>query len=48
MNHILSQLQATCPFPEVFADTEPIPNSSFLEYRMRIGHLRADYDGYRW
>ena len=48
MNHILSKLQTTCPFPEVFTDTEPIPNSSFLEYRKRIGHLRADYDGYRW
>ena len=45
---ILSQLLIKCPFPEVFEDTETIEGCSFPEPRRKIGHIRADYDGWRW
>lgn len=46
-NSILAELQIECPFPEVFEDKEII-NGLHSEYRRKIGHIRADYDGYRW
>ena len=46
--NILSKLLTACPFPEVFEDTEPIEGCSFPELRRKIGHIRADYDGWRW
>lgn len=39
---ILSELKTECSFPEVFEDFEG------NTYRRKIGHIRADYDGYRW
>ena len=47
-DNILSQLLLKCPFPEVFEDTETIEGCSFPEPRRKIGHIRADYDGWRW
>lgn len=47
-NKILSALVTQCPFPEVFEDTEMLEGSSFPVPRRKVGHLRADYDGYRW
>lgn len=47
-DNILSQLLIKCPFPEVFEDTETIEGCSFPEPRRKIGHIRADYDGWRW
>lgn len=46
--NILSKLLTACPFPEVFEDTEPVEGCSFPEPRRKIGHIRADYDGWRW
>ena len=46
--NILSKFLAACPFPEVFEDTEPVEGCSFPEPRRKIGHIRADYDGWRW
>lgn len=45
---ILSQLLIKCPFPEVFEDAETVEGCSFPELRRKIGHIRADYDGWRW
>lgn len=45
---ILSKLLTTCPFPEIYEDTEQISGSSFPVPKQEIGHLRADYDGWRW
>lgn len=47
-DNILSQLLIKCPFPEVFEDTETVEGCSFPEPRRKIGHIRADYDGWRW
>lgn len=40
---ILDELKVECPFHEVFEDKD----INGL-YRRKIGHLRADFDGYRW
>lgn len=45
---ILSKLLVTCPFPEVYEDTEQITSSSFPVSKQKIGHIRADHDGLRW
>ena len=47
-NDILSRLQTKCSFPEVFEEKEKAEGCSFLEPLRKIGHIRADYDGYRW
>ena len=47
-DNILSRLLIKCPFPEVFEDTETVEGCSFPEPRRKIGHIRADYDGWRW
>ena len=47
-NKTLSALVTQCPFPEVFEDTELHEGSSIPVPRRKVGHLRADYDGYRW
>ena len=44
---ILSELKTVCPFPEVFEEVEN-PDGLSPRYRRKIGHIRADYDGYRW
>ena len=45
---ILEQLKTECPFPEVFQDTERAEGSFVDVPRRKIGHIRADHDGYRW
>ena len=47
MNHILSRLKTKCPFTQVFEEIEN-PGEFAVRYRRKIGHLRADYDGFRW
>lgn len=44
---ILSKLQVVCPFPQVFEEIED-PEAIVPIYRWKIGHIRADHDGYRW
>lgn len=44
---ILEALATSCPFPEVFTEIEN-PGERTPKYRRKIGHLRADYDGWRW
>lgn len=43
---ILAELKVICPFPEVFEDR--VSQNGIFEYRRKIGHIRADYDDYRW
>ena len=45
---ILNELLSECPFSNVFDDLEAVPNSNFPVPRLKVGHIRADYDGYRW
>lgn len=40
---ILDELKTQCSFPEVFGEKD-----KFGSYPRKIGHIRADYDGYRW
>lgn len=47
-NNILQQLRTACPFPEVFEDMELPVGSSIPVPVRKIGHIRADYDGWRW
>ena len=45
---ILAKLKEDCPFIEIFSDTEA-DESGFRSYpRSKIGHIRADHDGWRW
>ena len=46
--NILSKLLTECPFPEVFEDAEKVEGCSLPVPRRKIGHIRADYDGWRW
>ena len=46
--NILSRLLTECPFSEVFEDMETVEGCSFPVPRRKIGHMRADYDGWRW
>lgn len=46
--NILSALSTQCHFAEAFKDTELPEGSSIPVPRRKIGHVRADYDGYRW
>ena len=43
---ILHELKVECPFPEIFEDR--VSQNGIFEYRRKIGHIRADYDDYRW
>ena len=45
---ILGRLKTVCLFPEVFEDLEPAGSPYGEVPRRKIGHIRADYDGYRW
>lgn len=40
---ILGKLTTICPFPEAYEDVDTTD-----EPRRKIGHIRADYDNYRW
>ena len=42
---ILYELKILCSFREVFANNQKDVNG---EYKRKIGHIRADHDGYRW
>ena len=46
--NILEQLKTECSFSEVFQDTERTEGSFVDIPRRKIGHIRADHDGYRW
>lgn len=46
--NILEKLMATCPFQEVFEDMEEQKGSCLPVPRLKIGHIRADHDGFRW
>ena len=48
MRDILCELQVTCGFSQVLESMETISPATSPRYRYKIGHLRADYDGYRW
>ena len=47
-DHILESLKTECPFPQVFEDLERGEDGFSNIPRRKIGHIRADYDGYRW
>lgn len=47
-NGILGRLKTVCPFPKVFEDVDDTDGPSKGEPRRKIGHIRADYDNYRW
>lgn len=47
-NTILKQLQTKCPFLQVFEDLERGEDGFLNVHCRKIGHIRADYDGYRW
>lgn len=44
----LNRLTSVCTFPEVFRESEPIQGGVFNAPPGKIGHIRADYDGWRW
>ena len=47
-NYILDRLTEKCPFPNVFQDLERGEAGLCNVPCRKIGHIRADYDGYRW
>lgn len=48
MNEIVEHLKTECPFEEVFKEVEENSPPYAPRYRKKIGHLRADHDGWRW
>lgn len=48
MDSILKSLSTSCMFPWLFADIVDGSPAWAPEYRRKIGHLRADHDGFRW
>lgn len=47
-NNILNRLVTDCPFPAVFQDTEKMRDGISNIPRLKIGHIRADYNGRWW
>lgn len=45
---ILDELQIKCPFQSTLDDTEAVEGCTFPVPRLKIGHIRADHDGWRW
>ena len=45
---ILGKLKTVCPFPEVFEDIDDVDSLNRGVPRREIGHIRADYNNYRW
>lgn len=45
---ILNKLMVQCPFQETLDDTELVDGCSFPVPKLKIGHIRADHDGWRW
>lgn len=48
MDDILLRLRSDCPFPKLFEDVEEGSRTYAPVYRQKIGHIRADHDGWRW
>ena len=46
--NILDNLLAECPFQEMMNDTEVLESCIFPVPKLKIGHIRADHDGWRW
>lgn len=46
--NILSELLIGCPFQAVLEDTEAVDGCTFPVPKLKIGHIRADHDGWRW
>lgn len=46
--NILSKLVSECPFQDTLDDTELVDGCTFPVPRLKIGHIRADHDGWRW
>lgn len=46
--NILDKLLAECPFQEMLNDTEVLEGCTFPVPKLKIGHIRADHDGWRW
>ena len=44
-NNILDRLVTECPFPAVFQDTERMGDGISNIPWLKIGHIRADYNG---
>ena len=47
-DNILAHLTTECPFSEVFQDTEKMEDSFSAVPRLKIGHIRADYNRQWW
>ena len=47
-SEILKRLTSICTFPELFRETKPIKGGIYNAPRRKIGHIRADHDGWRW
>lgn len=47
-DNILEQLTTKCTFEKIFADTNIPERSNHPEPKRKIGHIRADHDGWRW
>ena len=47
-SEILKRLTSICTFPELFRETEPIKGRIYNAPCSKIGHIRADHDGWRW
>lgn len=45
---ILRKLLIECPFQGTLDDTESVEGCSFPVPKLKIGHIRADHDGWRW
>ena len=45
---ILTKLESRCSFPETFSGSERNKNGIGFYPHSKIGHIRADYDGWRW
>ena len=45
---VLSKLTAKCPFPAIFEDRETTEHGILAYPHSKIGHIRADHDGWRW
>lgn len=43
---ILEELETECMFLTILKDRETI--NGYSVFRRKIGHIRADYDGYKW
>lgn len=46
--NILDNLLAECPFQEMMNDTEVLESCTFPVPKLKIGHICADHDGWRW